>query len=552
MSIPANSVAIPGSERAPVAGTRSVARPLVDEEIEVTVVVRPRAALPVPTATVQQGTKASAKAAVTRANFAANYGADPKDIAAVKQFATDHQLRVVRSSAKRRNVILAGSAQAMRNAFGVELFQQTVPNSPEPVRVRQGAIYVPRDLADVIQGVFGFDTRPQAQTHFRIGEPIEVSVALEAVKSGKVRALAPKGFSPRDIGNYYNFPTDVNGNGQAVAILELGGGYRRRDLTTYFRELGLKTPKINAISVDHGKNNPSGDPNSADGEVMLDVEIVGAVAQGARIVVYFAPNTDRGFLDAISSAIHDSRYQPSIISISWGAAESEWTGQALQNMNQVFQEAAALGVTVFCAAGDNGSSDGVANNGKTGDSAAHVDFPASSPYVVACGGTHIEVVGDAITREVVWNDGKNGGATGGGISDQFEKPEYQQAAKIPPSVNADSRVGRGVPDVAGDASPRSGYLVRVDGQEFAIGGTSAVAPLWAGLTALLNQALKRPLGYINPQLYQLGQKDVFRDIITGNNDLTNVGGYAAQKGWDPCTGLGSPDGKKLLSALRSG
>jgi kumamolisin len=332
-----------------------------------------------------------------------------------------------------------------------------------------------------------------------------------------------------------NFPTGVTGAGQCIGIIELGGGYRPADLASYFGALSVSpAPQVIAVSVDHGKNHPTGSPNGPDGEVMLDVEVAGAVAPGARLVVYFAPNTDRGFLDAITTAIHDPRNKPSIVSISWGGPESAWTPQAMQAFDQAFQAAAALGVTICCAAGDGGASDGV------GDGQLHVDFPASSPFALACGGTRVTASGSSLSSELVWNDGPNGGATGGGVSRVFPKPMWQSAVNVPPPPAAGG--GRGVPDVAGDADPATGYDVRVDGVDTVIGGTSAVAPLWAGLIALLNQLKGRPVGYLNPKLY--GNAAAFHDITEGNNS-----GFTAGPGWDACTGLGSPIGSKLLSAV---
>jgi kumamolisin len=346
-------------------------------------------------------------------------------------------------------------------------------------------------------------------------------------------------FTPPQIAQLYDFPTGVTGSGQCIALIELGGGYRRTDVNAYFAKLGLSIPpKVRSKSVDGGHNTPEGDPNGPDGEVLLDIEVAGAVAPGAKLVVYFAPNTDAGFLDAILSAIHDARNAPSVISISWGGPESDWTLQAMQAMDQAFQDAAALGVTVCCASGDDGSSDRVA------DGRAHVDFPASSPYALGCGGTRLESTGSTIASEVTWNENGHG-ATGGGISDVFALPSWQIGAGIPPSVNPGKHVGRGVPDVAGDADPFTGYQVLVDGKVFVIGGTSAVAPLWAGLIALCNQHLGHAIGYLNPVLYNLSKSsEAFHDITTGNN-----GAYSARAGWDACTGLGSPDGVKLLSML---
>ena len=237
------------------------------------------------------------------------------------------------------------------------------------------------------------------------------------------------------------------------------------DLNSYFSTLGVPVPSVVSVSVDGGTNRPTGSPDGPDGEVMLDIEVAGAIAPGARIVVYFAPNTSQGFLDAVTQAVHDTVNKPSVISISWGGAESTWTGQAFQQFDQAFQDAAALGVTVCIAAGDSGSSDGV------DDRQAHVDFPASSPNALACGGTRLNATLTAISSEVVWND-PNDGSTGGGISDHFPAPAYQENAGVQPSANATKRIGRGVPDVAANADPATGYSIRVDGQDTVVGGTS--------------------------------------------------------------------------------
>jgi kumamolisin len=338
------------------------------------------------------------------------------------------------------------------------------------------------------------------------------------------------------VAKLYNFPTNVTGTGQTIAIIELGGGYRTSDLKTYFKALGVKQPAVKSVSVDGGVNRPGVDQN-ADGEVMLDIEVAGVVAHGANIVVYFAPNSDQGFVDAISTAAHDSVNKPSVISISWGGPEDSWTQQAADAMLQAVTDAAAMGVTVTAASGDNGSDDGV------GDGKLHVDLPACLPPVLACGGTRLNTSHGAITSEVVWNEtANNEGATGGGVSNQFAIPSYQASAGVP--VQPETKfAGRGVPDVSGDADPVTGYQVRVDGRNLVIGGTSAVAPLWAGLVALFNQALGRHLGFAQPALYQIGSS-AFRDITSGNN-----GAYSAKAGWDPCTGLGSPNGTALLNAL---
>ncbi|WP_425144912.1 S53 family peptidase [Deinococcus sp.] len=542
-------VSIPGSERALPAQAVRVGTPHADSEVQVTLRLRPRRAL--------QPQALNAEAApLTRAEFAASYGASPDDLHAVENFAHDHGLTMQESSLERRTVVLSGPLDAVEEAFGVKLHtyrlagsESLSPEGADEFRGRSGSVSVPADLAGIIEGVFGLDDRPQARPQFRYAEVPGMEAftgAGSAVVAGAVMpaAASAAGFSPVTLARAYGYPDAFDGSGQTVAIIELGGGYRKSDLTAYFRSLGLPTPKVTAVGVNGARNKPDGNPNSADGEVMLDIEVVGATAPGAHIAVYFAPNTDAGFLNAVTQATHDHARSPSVISISWGSPESGWTAQAMSAMTQAFQEAALLGVTVLCAAGDNGSGDGA------GDGLAHADFPASSPYATGCGGTRLTLNGTAIASETVWNNPGHG-ATGGGVSAVFPIPDYQNGAGVPPSINPGAQPGRGVPDVSGVADPQTGYRVRVDGVETVIGGTSAVSPLWAGLVARLNQARSAagspPLGFLNPRLYTLARAGhVTRDIVQGDN-----GGYAARPGWDACTGLGSPDGAALLAALGS-
>ena len=340
------------------------------------------------------------------------------------------------------------------------------------------------------------------------------------------------------MGVLYNFPTTHGrGQGECIALIELGGGYRASDVAAAFAAMGISPPTVTAVPVSGGSNDPGRD-QGADGEVGLDIQVAGGIAPRARIAVYFAPNTDQGFVDAISAAVHDTVNAPSVLSISWGSAESQWTGQAIASMGSAFSDAATFRVTVCAASGDSLATDGVT------DGQAHVDFPASSPLVVGCGGTRIAASKDKISGETVWNS--DGGGTGGGVSALFALPPYQLTAKVPVSVST-AKAGRGVPDVASDADPNSGYRVVVDGITQIIGGTSASAPLWAGLFALLNEA-HGAVGQPHKVLY--AHPSAFRDIRKGDNRSGNVG-YSAGLGWDACTGLGSPDGTALLSAFAS-
>jgi len=472
---------------------------------------------------------------VSREDFGARFGAAPADMEKIEQFAHEHGLDIVQSSLAQRSARLSGTVAEMQKAFGTRL--RSYQAGKVRFRGRTGTVSVPKDIAPVVEGVFGLDNRPHVRPQFHF---------VKGARAARTAAAGgPRPMTPVEVATLYNFPKNLNGAGQCIAILEFGGGYRAKDLKTYFKSLGLKQPTVSAVSVLGGHNSPNGPTKDANGEVMLDIEVSGAVAPAAKIVVYFAPNTDDGFIGALDAAIHDSVRKPSVVSISWGGPEQGSTKQSLQDYNNSCADAAAMGITITCAAGDHGAAD----TDQPTNRRVNADFPASSPHVLACGGT--QLVGDngAIQSEAVWND-RDGWATGGGVSEIFALPTYQMSVGVPKSLNPGGKTGRGVPDVAGNADSLSGYITRVDGQNTVIGGTSAVAPLWAGLVALLNQGVKKPLGFLNPKLYAIGAAGgAFRDILTGDNIVLPAPGYSAQAGWDACCGLGSPDGTRLLAAL---
>ena len=540
-------VALPQSEHQPVPRAKQIGKADGNRIIRVSVILKRKAPLDLESLHGRH---------VSRAEYAENYGASKDAADAVRAYAKMHGLTVdeMASSLVRRRVELRGAISAFNKAFVVDL-QDYQPESTststaktaklktESFHAFTGIVSVPEELVDSVQAVLGLDNRPIATPKFRYRS------AAAAADAGT--------FTPPQVATVYNFPKGGDGTGQTIGIIELGGGFTTTDITNYFQGLGLKAPKVTAVLLDGGTNAP-GDPNGADGEVMLDIEVAGAVAPGANIVVYFTTNTDQGFQDAISTAIHDTTNNPSVISISWGGPESSWAKTAIDSMDTTCQSAGALGISITVAAGDSGSSDGA-----TGD---NVDFPASSPNVLACGGTALTASNGQRQTEVVWNDqSAGGGATGGGYSTVFPVPSYQagvigttsttgsthkhkkkhKAAESGATENAAAAAsGRGVPDVAGDASPESGFQILVDGTQEVVGGTSAVAPLWAGLIALLNQQLGKNVGFLNPLLYPLGEAP-FYDVTSGSN-----GDYNAATGWDPCTGLGTPNGGLLLAALQ--
>jgi kumamolisin len=446
------------------------------------------------------------------------------DMRQVSEYATGHGLKVTEAAPARRLVRVGGSPSAIQAAFSTRL--GLYHHAGVEFRGHEGDIQLPDALHGVVESVLGLDTR--AIAHTRIVRP---------------RAAQSAGLEPNRIGTLYNFPTGVTGAGVTIALIELGGGFKASDNTTAFKAMGLTAPHVTAISVDGAENTTGSD---ADGEVALDIQVAGGLAPGAAIAVYFAPNTDAGFSDAISQAVHDTTHKPSVISISWGGPESSWTSTAVSTMNSALQDASQLGISVYVASGDSLATDGV-DDGK-----AHVDFPASSPYAIGCGGTHIAASGSSISAEVVWNDdAAGGGGTGGGISDLFPVPAFQSGVTLPPSVNG-GRKGRGVPDVAGDASPSSGFVIVIDGKKEVVGGTSGVAPLWAGLTALINQKAAVPVGFLPTFLYPQARagKKLTIEITSGNNKPSgSTIGYNAGPTWNACTGLGRPDGKALFAAL---
>jgi len=512
--------ALPGSERFPAPGVQPGGVALRgDVRVEATLILRRRAQLDDATLTEP----------VSRAELGAAHGAEPADVDLVVDTLTGLGVQVLSTDAASRRVRVAGSVGLLSRVFGTSLqavSSRDAAGGQLTHRHRTGALSVPAVLDGVVTAVLGLDDRPQARAQFR------TAAAGSSATS----------FTPPQLGTIYRFPPGTDGAGQSVAIVELGGGFAQTELDTYFAGLSITGPVVRAVGVDGGVNKPGADPQGADGEVLLDIEVIGALAPKADIVVYFAPNTDAGFLDAISDAAHASP-APVALSISWGQSEDAWTVQARTAFDQALADAAALGVTVTVAAGDDGSTD------RATDGKSHVDFPASSPHALACGGTRLlaDPATGTVTAETVWDNGVGKGATGGGVSDAFGVPTWQATVGVPTRAGAP---GRGVPDVAGVADPQTGYQVRVDGRDLVIGGTSAVAPLWAALLARLAQSTGRRFGLLQPALYASVPAGAvaagFRDITTGSN-----GAYTAGPGWDPCTGLGVPDGTALLTTLRA-
>jgi kumamolisin len=440
-------------------------------------------------------------------------------IATIGKFARQNGMRVVRIDTTRRRVKLLASREAAERVFATNITQVEVDGSRYRAPSRPPVIRP--QLAGLVHGVLGLDECP------RLRGP------------GMNGPDGRPGLLPSDFGALYGMTTGGRGAGQCIALIEPKGGYRPEDLAAACRKMNMPVPSVTDVHVGGGRNTPGADPD-ADREVALDLQVVAGIAPEARIAVYFTPNNDTGIADGVANAVHDRTNRPSVVVITWGEAEKNWPLQARRSLDAVLHDAVRLGITVVAASGDSLATAGLFD-------AAHVVYPASSPYVLSCGGTQISLdqAATAITAEVVWNDGTHG--TGGGISDFYSVPTFQAKANLPPSVNGGRR-GRGVPDIAAAAAEINGYRVTLGNDEVVTSGTSAATPLWGAFIALLNQRRGRSLGFVNDVLYQ--KTNLLRAITSGNNMNLGIGYQAGpDPGWNACTGLGVPNGAAMIAAL---
>jgi kumamolisin len=528
---------VPGSERTHLPGAVATARADAKAVIEVSLKLRRKKPLPV---TTRRPAKAMARKA-----FAASYGASSADIAkVVKTFRGFGLTQVGEANPATRTVRLRGAIANMERAFQVTLFDYRRVGGD--YRGRVGPVYVPVGLKTIVRGVFGLDNR-RAARRGRPSSPASAPAGSAAVPSSW--------YVPSELAQHYSFPAG-DGAGQAIGLLELGGGYFPSDLQQFCTLANVPSPPtVTPVSVDGASTSAK---DGDEGEVMLDTEIAAGICPKASIVVYFAPNTDAGLIDVLTNAIHDQKNDPGVLSMSWGGPEESYTKQALNEIGEVLKDAAALGVTVCFASGDDGSSDGVT------DGHAHVNFPASSPFALAVGGTTIPVKGSS-APDIVWREGTglndggaNDGSTGGGVSAIFPRPAWQSQITAT-SVNPSALAGRCLPDISANADwTKSPYLLFVDGAKQPNGGTSAATPLVASLLTLINA--QRPagkrVGYVTPVLYgpasqgggAIGSAGC-TDVVSGNNDTAAVGGYSAGRGYDAASGWGTPLGAKLAQLL---
>lgn len=441
----------------------------------------------------------------------------------------------------------SGDAQAFR-----EIAEATVAGRPSTSELAKDLVALSAASARVQHSVI------EASTEYLRGAARAQDAMAKAALLDHYNGLGVH--TPPQIAELYDFPADADGAGECVAVIELGGGYDRSTLQEYFDFLDLPMIDIQDVSVGGGANRPEGSEPIV-GEVCLDIEVIGGAAPGAKQVVYFAPLTALGFVEAIHTAVHDRDNRPSVISASWDLSEGFWAAAPIYItlMEEALAEAAMLGITVVCSAGDYGTPTTL----HTGT--AWVDYPASSPHVLGVGGTTLTVRDGKVASEITWNTSLNlGQTTGGGLSVLFPVPEWQSGVSLPDSINPGFPAGRGVPDVAAVSDPTTGYLIQVSraGTKI-ICGTSSAAPLWAALIARINQALGERVGYLNPVLYGPGAAEqACNDIVSGNNafgtyvysgfnriPIQAAAGYTAGVGWDATTGWGSPRGTGLLELL---
>lgn len=522
---------LPNSHHADADGAALLGPTDPEKQINVTVMVKSKASEKEIDDTLNKISSGKMKP-LSETEFNAKFGADQEAMQRVLKFAQDHHLTAREINDSSGRVLLSGKSKDFSTAFKVDLKDYDDSNGAGPFHAHNKDVSVPRGVGKDIEGVFGLDNRKLAEPHI--------------VFPPKPDPFQPHGlftgYMPDQVAKAYNFPQESMGAGQNVAIIELGGGLDFKDNAEYYKSHNYKLPELRVVTV-AGAENKTG--SQADGEVALDSQVIGVLAPDAKQTLVFAPNTDQGFVDAIDRAAFPQKgeLENSAISVSWGAPESSWTAEARHSMDLAFKKAALKGISIFCASGDSGSKD----NSKDGKHTT--DFPSTDQWVTGTGGTKLLLDNNGHRKaEVAWNDGRLIGlgklvAGGGGISATEAVPDYQAGTKLPPNANGTNQPGRGVPDISGNASMLEGYQIRFGGHEMPVGGTSAVAPLYAALTMRVNGALGHNIGFINPFIYK--NPEVFHDVTSGNNQ-----GYSAGPGWDAVTGLGVIDGQKFLDALK--
>jgi len=477
-----------------------------------------------------------------------------QDLDAVLAFLRDAGLHVDGVSGARTAVQASGPAEAVARAFDAPIGRFAAPAALGAGRRRVYGIErdptIPASLAAVIRGVAGLNDMPAARRF----PPLLAPARSRVPRRGPAAARGPGGgFTPEEIGAAYGVTGGAasGGRGERVAILEFGGGFSSADFSVFCATYGLPAADVTEVSVSGARNDYRGRTADADIEVALDTDWVRATAPEADLDLWWAPNVDTGWVDFLTAVLDaPAARRPSVVSISWGMPEDGFsTSRRYDQTRQLFQACALLGITFVCASGDAGAADELPEDAWY-DGQRHVDFPSVVPEVTSVGGTKLVPSGAAFS-ETAWNDGPGRGASGGGFSRHITVPPWQKDAV----AGRKGVTGRGIPDVAAVASPDPGLSIHVRGSWTAAGGTSVAAPIWAGFIARLNAARVAAemarLGAANAALYGAGRAAPasFRDVVRGDNGYAGVAGFPAAKGWDPVTGLGTPDVGRLVKAL---
>jgi kumamolisin len=542
----ASQVALAGSKRPAKIGARRLYDADPSSQMEVTVSLR-GPALP--------GADNMPAKAMSREEYEAKYSASAADAATVRIALEKYGLTVVETSLPSRSMRVAGPVSAMNAAFGAHLGIYRSADQGD-FRGREGSIQIPSEIDGIVTGVFGLDERRVAR------RKLATTVTATTTTATKMKPLGPG-----DLAKRYGFPPSQGAN-QQIGIAEFGGGYFAEDLQAFCEKYNLPVANVTTVPVGISSLTlqqiqalPALERNNAlddSIEVNMDIQIVAGLCPKAEIFVYFAPFSQKGWVDLLNKVISGAPAKPVTLSVSWGAPEDspDWSSSARTQINDRLQAVALLGINVCISSGDDGSGDEMT------DGRAHVDFPGSSPFALSVGGTMLAGAGANPTEEVWWEapgerTSKGGGAGGGGVSVCFNRPQWQ-TVKIK-SLNNPSIDGRVVPDVAALAGPPLYDLIFM-GRDFPNGGTSASTPLWASLIACINANLKADLQqrFLTPLLYENAKSGKPRgaigcvDITIGQNaSHPEPGvGYKAGPGFDAVSGWGTPNGAALLQVLQ--
>jgi hypothetical protein len=559
---PANYRPLAGSERPRPRETGHLGAAEPNETAQIQLIVRRRpGGPPLKDLGYFQRTRINARELPTRRQFEADHGATQADLGMVEAFCRSQKLQVLESNCCRRWVVARGTVAQLNAAFAIELQSYQSLNGNH--RGYDGTANLPTNLAAIVEAVNGLDDRPVPGKHLGLADPPIISV-----------------LTPLQVAQLYSFPSGT-GQGQTIGIYDWGGdgyGYALDDVTATLSNWGVSAPPPTDF--------PSGSNPAVNGiyEPIMDITIATAIAPKASIVVYHSPTSGSGgtvtgadIITTLTWMVHPAPTDPvpTVLSISYqfsngGDEDTSFLSASDYNqINALFQEAANLGITVLTGSADTGAYVASLTQAQT-------VYPATDPYVLTCGGTTVGDISGAAFDEYVWNDtnvvaGKTyANATGGGVSARWPVPPYQATLDTLPTRLGTGTAGRGIPDVAGNASVNSGYQITVNQKTVpSVGGTSIVAPLYAGLVALINENLGESIGapasfsigFLNPTIYALAAS-ICRDVtgaagptnnsyidpyVTPPVDLT---GYPAGVGWDACTGWGSITGAALLSALQ--